>query len=567
MAATAASTAARRRRGRRRSAALLAKRRVQVALATLLALLVALMVVGLAGAIVLYRSAENRYANVALPLQTLNRDVLFRLTEEESGVRGYMLTTDRRSLAPYFEGRDALALDLAKIRRLTQGRPQLATRMRKVEQQAQSLRAFYDKLITFVADGKEGRAKAALDVLDGELRAAEFRRTLGLMQDDVDAFIADTHSAQHRTYVLTLTVLAVAGALALSIAALMLLRVPERLRRAYAEQEQGAQASRALAHVSEAVFLVDDTETINYWNRAAEQLYGVAADDALGSPVRSVVVDYDELVEAAAHDDRFVPVLLEGSERWLSPVLREFDGGSVVAVRDATAAYALERARTDFVATASHELRTPLTAVYGGAATLLARRDQLTTSQQDRLLRLITQEAEHLTVIVDQLIVSAQLDRGTLRVTDEECDVAAVCRAVVDAAQLRATPGRMIALERPTALAPIRCDATLLRQVLANLVDNALKYSEADVLVRVTDGTSSVRVEVADRGPGVPASEQERIFEKFFRLDAEMATGVGGSGLGLYISREIVSQLGGTLAIDSRVGQGSTFVVTLPRRA
>jgi two-component system phosphate regulon sensor histidine kinase PhoR len=260
-------------------------------------------------------------------------------------------------------------------------------------------------------------------------------------------------------------------------------------------------------------------------------------------------------------------VLLEGSERWLSPVLREFDGGSVVAVRDATAAYALERARTDFVATASHELRTPLTAVYGGAATLLARRDQLTTSQQDRLLRLITQEAEHLTVIVDQLIVSAQLDRGTLRVTDEECDVAAVCRTVVDAAQLRATPGRMIALERPTALAPIRCDATLLRQVLANLVDNALKYSEADVLVRVTDGTSSVRVEVADRGPGVPASEQERIFEKFFRLDAEMATGVGGSGLGLYISREIVSQLGGTLAIDSRVGQGSTFVVTLPRRA
>jgi two-component system phosphate regulon sensor histidine kinase PhoR len=567
MSATAAPTTARRRRGRRRTAALLAKRRVQVALATLLALLVALLVVGLVGAIVLYRSSENRYADIALPLQTLNRDVLFRLTEEETGVRGYMLTTERRSLEPYFEGRDALAQDLAKIRKLTQGRPQLATRTREVEQQAQSLRAFYDKLITFVADGQEGREKAALDVLDGELRAAEFRRTLGLMQNDVDVFIAETHAAQHRTYVLTLTVLSVAGALALSIAALMLRRVPERLRRAYAEQEQGAQASRALAHVSEAVFLVDDAETIRYWNRAAEQLYGVAADDAIGSPVRSVVVDYDELVEAAAHDDRFVPVLLEGAERWLSPVLRELDGGSVVAVRDATAAYALERARTDFVATASHELRTPLTAVYGGAATLLARREQLSPSQQDRLLRLITQEAEHLTVIVDQLIVSAQLDRGTLRVTDEECDVAAVCRAVVDAAQLRATPGRMIALERPTALAPLRCDATLLRQVLANLVDNALKYSETDVLVRVTDGTSSVRIEVTDRGPGVPASEQERIFEKFFRLDADMATGVGGSGLGLYISREIVSQLGGTLIVESRAGRGSTFAVTLPRRA
>jgi two-component system sensor histidine kinase SenX3 len=103
--------------------------------------------------------------------------------------------------------------------------------------------------------------------------------------------------------------------------------------------------------------------------------------------------------------------------------------------------------------------------------------------------------------------------------------------------------------------------------VLANLVDNALKYSETDVLVRVTDGTSSVRIEVTDRGPGVPASEQERIFEKFFRLDADMATGVGGSGLGLYISREIVSQLGGTLIVESRAGRGSTFAVTLPRRA
>jgi signal transduction histidine kinase len=83
----------------------------------------------------------------------------------------------------------------------------------------------------------------------------------------------------------------------------------------------------------------------------------------------------------------------------------------------------------------------------------------------------------------------------------------------------------------------------------------------------VRDQTASLSVDVVDHGLGIPSSEQARIFEKFFRLDAEMTRGVGGSGLGLYISREIVTQMGGSLTVQSQVGQGSTFTVTLPRRA
>jgi signal transduction histidine kinase len=389
------------------------------------------------------------------------------------------------------------------------------------------------------------------------------------MQKDVDNFIRETHAAQHRTYVATLTMLGTAGALALLIASTLLRRVPERLRRAYAEQEQSAQASRALSHVSEAVFLVDEEERIRYWNPAAEQLYGLSANEAVGQPARGVVVDYDELIEAAEHGDPFVPVVLEGAERWLAPVIRSFDGSNVVAVRDATAAYALERARTDFVATASHELRTPLTAVYGGATTLLARGEELRPSQRESLLNLIAEEAAHLTGIVDQLLVSAQLDRGTLRVDESECDVAEVCSAVVAAARLRSPAGVTVAIHLPSAMEPIRCDASLLRQVLVNLVDNAVKYSVGGgtVLVRVTDGPESMRIDVVDQGLGIPSAEQEKIFEKFYRLDAEMTRGVGGSGLGLYISREIVQQIGGTLALESQVGKGSTFTITLPRHA
>jgi two-component system phosphate regulon sensor histidine kinase PhoR len=282
-----------------------------------------------------------------------------------------------------------------------------------------------------------------------------------------------------------------------------------------------------------------------------------------------VVVDYDELVAAAESGDRFVPVMLHGAERWIAPVVDSFEGGSVLAVRDATAAYALERARTDFVATASHELRTPLTAVYGGASTLIARGDDLSPAQRRSLLKMIVEESAQLTRIVDQLLVSAQLDRGTLRVDEAECDVTAICTAVVQAANIRAAPLQInVLLQLPPVVKPLRSDASLIRQLLVNLVENAVKYSleGSVVVVRVIDSDERLQIDVVDRGLGIPSAEQERIFEKFFRLDAEMTRGVGGSGLGLYISREIVEQLGGTLTVSSQVGRGSTFTVTLPRQ-
>jgi two-component system phosphate regulon sensor histidine kinase PhoR len=388
------------------------------------------------------------------------------------------------------------------------------------------------------------------------------------MQSDIESLIADTRAAQHRTYVTTLVVLSCAGALALVIALMLLVRVPERLRRTYAEHEQEAQASRALAHVSEAVFLADEDEVVRFWNRAAEQIFGVDTVEAVGRPAREVVVDYDEIVDAAEEGDAFVPVVVDGTERWLSPTVTPFESGSVVAVRDATAGYALERARADFVATASHELRTPITSVYGAATTLLARGEELGTSRRNRLMRMIADESEHLTQIVDQLLISAQLDRGTLRLSVRDCDLAQLCEGVVTAARSRAPVGVLVALEIPERVAPVRADEALLRQVLVNLVDNAVKYSVEGglVLVRIRDSPEAATIEVVDHGLGIPPAEQERIFEKFYRLDAEMTHGVGGSGLGLYISREIVTQLGGSLTVRSELGRGSTFVVTLPRR-
>jgi signal transduction histidine kinase len=558
---------------------LFVKRRAQFSLFLLLLLLLAMAGTGIFASYTLYRSAEDHYIGVALPLRESTRDVLYQMEREESGVRGYVITGNRASLDAYFQGRDGVSSDLARIGVLARSRPRLREQLRSVHERVVSLHGFYDRLITFVADGKlgggkVGEAKARVEILLGADRAARFHDAAVALQHEADRIVQQTRHTQRTAFVRTLTVMSVAGALALAIALTLLVTLPNRLRRLYALEEEGrlraeegANAARALEHVSEAVALVDDEGRVRFWNQMAEELFGVDAERAIGARAEATIPAYDHLVRAAARRERFVPVRVDDEDRWLTPSVSTFDGGSVLAVSDATSGYVLERTRADFVATASHELRTPLTAVYGGAQTLLAHRDDLPRAQQDKLLQLIEQESQHLVEIVDQLLVSAQLDRGALNVDIGHVDVCDLCRAVAESARLRAYDRNLIVLQTPTEPVVIETDEALLRQVVVNLVENAVKYSpkggRIDVLVSRTDDTA--QVDVVDEGIGIPASEQERIFEKFYRLDAEMSRGVGGSGLGLYISREIVDRLHGTLAVVSAPGEGSTFTVVLPR--
>jgi two-component system, OmpR family, phosphate regulon sensor histidine kinase PhoR len=551
-----------------------AKRRVQATLFVLLVLLIAVLATGIFATYRLYRSAEDRYVGVVLPLRTLTRDVLFQMAEEETGVRGYVLTTQRRSLDPYFSGRTKVLSDMSQIATLTRHQPELTLRLREVEREVRELHGFYDRLIVFVADGTLGQRQARGEVLDGDVLAANFRRTASVMQGEIDRFAQKTRSEQRATFERALGVLGIAGFFALAIATTMLLNVPERLRVLYAAEEnarlraeQGANAARALAHVSDAVTLVDDAGVVRSWNPAAERLFGVSADAALGRQARAVVPDFDRLAAAAERQDPFLPVRIESADRWLAATLSRFEGGSVLTVRDASAGYLLERTRADFVATASHELRTPLTSIYGGIRTLTGRGDQLEPEERRRLLHLIEQESAELARIVDQLLVSAQLDRGVLRLNESECDLKRLCAEVIESARARAPDSITLALDAPGESVPLRCDESLLRQVLVNLVENGVKYSPTGggVELSLRNEPGRVAISVRDEGLGIPPAERERIFEKFYRVDAAMTLGIGGSGLGLYISRAIVAQMGGSLIVRPNPGKGSTFTVTLPR--
>jgi two-component system phosphate regulon sensor histidine kinase PhoR len=243
-----------------------------------------------------------------------------------------------------------------------------------------------------------------------------------------------------------------------------------------------------------------------------------------------------------------------------------FEGGRVTVLRDVSEDRELERVRSDFVATAAHELRTPLSAVYGAVRTLRRSDYDLPEETRDAFLGMIESESERLRLLMDQLLASAQLDRGQLHLQLERVDVRPLVEGLVSSVAVN-VPGTIeLAYDAPDLPLVAVADRERLRQVLANLVDNAVKYSPdgGRVDLRTSRNGATVTIEIEDHGLGIPLDQQERIFEKFYRLDPSMTKGIGGSGLGLYISREFVKEMGGVLTLSSTMGAGSIFTVVLP---
>jgi PAS domain S-box-containing protein len=345
--------------------------------------------------------------------------------------------------------------------------------------------------------------------------------------------------------------------------------------RLYEQAERRAEAALALAYVGDGVVLLDEDGRVRFWNAAAAAITGVPDAAAVGHRPAEVFPAWESLTKMAELADAeaperarsvTVPIETAAGDRWVAVTGVAFDEGVVYALRDVSDEQAFERARSDFVATASHELRTPLAAVYGAARTLRRTDIEIREEQRERFLDIIVSETERLTAIVSQILLAGQLEEGRVDVATSATDLSQLVESVLDSMRLRAPDRIELRLEqngRPTvALA----DEDKLRQVLVNLLDNAIKYSPdgGDVTVELAGGHGRVRCTVSDDGLGIPPGEQERIFEKFYRLDPALTRGVGGSGLGLFISRELVSRMGGSLTVRSATGEGAAFVVDLP---
>jgi signal transduction histidine kinase len=261
-----------------------------------------------------------------------------------------------------------------------------------------------------------------------------------------------------------------------------------------------------------------------------------------------------------------LPVEIGGRELWLSITGVGLAEGTVYAFRDLTEERALDKMRSDFVATISHELRTPLASVYGAAVTLIERDETLGPEHRSRLLGVIASEADRLARIVNDVLLASRLDSQQLAFEIESCDAAESLERTIEAARAHLPAHVDIDVAKSDGPAAVAADPEKLRQILGNLIDNAVKYSPDGGVIRVAYAPFGrrLRFSVADQGIGIPSEERERIFEKFYRLDPELLRGVGGTGLGLYISRELASRMHGSIWVDENASGGSTFYFELP---
>jgi signal transduction histidine kinase len=237
-------------------------------------------------------------------------------------------------------------------------------------------------------------------------------------------------------------------------------------------------------------------------------------------------------------------------ERWMH--------GSLSRLRE------LDRLKDEFMAVVSHELRTPLASVYGAAMTLQQR--ELDDDDRDAMLSIIYRESARLAQLVDQVLWASRLESGRADTRIESLDATELAKDVVAGARAHLPPGLWLELSSAGVDRLVAADSEKLEHVLINLVDNAVKYSPdgGRIEVRLESANGNLRVTVRDEGLGIPASELDGIFDKFKRLDPNQTRGVGGTGLGLYICRELVHQMGGRIWVVSEPAKGSAFSFELP---
>jgi PAS domain S-box-containing protein len=329
-----------------------------------------------------------------------------------------------------------------------------------------------------------------------------------------------------------------------------------------------------LANVADGIVAVDRDGQVVLWNSAAEEISGVPQEEAIGRTTVQVLQRQLESPESdAPSGQRLISITRGGEEVWLSlseAVMRDPLGavaGRIFAFRDISADRMVEQVKSDFVAAVSHELRTPLTSIYGFAETLL--RQDIPFGEEDRRIFLgyIASESERLTEIVDQLLNVARLDAGDLQVELGRIDVGSVVSELVETVEESGVMnGHRFQIDLPDEPLAAEADPDKVRQVFNILVENALRYSPRGGTVTVGARRSDDRVEVrvADEGIGIPAAERERIFRKFYRAESAARDGAAGTGLGLFIAKELVTAMGGRIWVESTEGEGSSFSFELP---
>ena len=325
----------------------------------------------------------------------------------------------------------------------------------------------------------------------------------------------------------------------------------------------------------EGLLLLDRSRKIYLANRSFKNLFGVKTE-LRGKTVMEVLRLHElaELVERAEAEKQVFDYELKLPEldgRWLqvnAAVISNSAGereGTILVFHDLTRLKQLERTREEFVANVSHELRTPLSLIKGYVETLMdgARNNP---EVSEHFLQIIARNAERLDLLIQDLLTISALESGRVQLNLQPVHLHAVADKVIADLKSRAD-ARSVVLKNELPDLTANADENRLEQVLANLVDNAIKYGRQQgsvILGGENVGADKVEIFVRDDGPGIPAESLDRVFERFYRVDKARSREQGGTGLGLSIVKHIVQNHGGEVWASSEPGKGATFFFTLP---
>jgi signal transduction histidine kinase len=343
-------------------------------------------------------------------------------------------------------------------------------------------------------------------------------------------------------------------------------------------EQEATQRQAILESIADGVVVASEAEEVVLANAAAERILGMPREKLIGQAIRRL---YAALLRSTRSKGSDAPVFQWGDRQVMGSMapVRMPDGtllGYVAVFRDVSRERQAERAKSSFIATVSHELRTPLTSIKGYVELMAAGAVGAISPQQAKFLEIVEHNTERLVSLVNNLIAVSEMERGSITVQARPVDIKGVVEDALRGCQPQADEKQLSLVSSvPPGLAPARGDPQHIRQILDNLLDNALHYTPCQGRVTVwaaeasleSDGAEPqayVVVSVRDTGVGIAAEDQEKIFERFYRAENALSVEAGGTGMGLAIARSLVEAHGGRIWVESQVGVGSTFSFTIP---
>lgn len=355
-----------------------------------------------------------------------------------------------------------------------------------------------------------------------------------------------------------------------------------------------------LSAIEDGVVMVGQDNLIHLFNPAASTITGWPATEAVGLDYHSVLSLVDEHGQPYEPDEhpfakssanattiRDSRGFLSTRNRKLIPIsiivspVASSQGqpaGSIGVLRDITTEKQQESQRSEFVSTASHEMRTPIAAIEGYLALSLNPKVVQIDAHAKSYLEKAHAATQHLSTLFQDLLTSSKAEDGRLASYSSVVEIGEVIEQIADAARFNAQKkglelkyiigsdnqiagGKVV---RP--LFYVYVDPNRMREVIQNLLDNAVKYTnEGSITMALTGNASVVQIQVTDTGGGIPEEDIPHLFQKFYRVDNSMTRTIGGTGLGLFICKKIIEMYQGRIWVESHLGKGSTFYISLPR--